>query len=447
MNERPINIDANAVEAAKAFMVMAEGRSLSGEISMDKYGNWYSGICTINDQVSGLIDKEVDTRIISEMVASIFHMLALKDKAYKYMVDNYKEIATAPFPPLKKFAFHDDDYFESKAKRGWTIQGLLQDRCSVMVYGKPASGKSLLTLDWAMCVSTGLSWNDRKVQQGRVVYIVAEGAAGMGARIRSWKKKTGWRGSTDVWWIENPVALNSPADVALLMAEVKGQIGDEKVDVIVFDTFARCTTGVDENSSKEVGVVIGSLDGIRAEFDCSVWVVHHDGKVGNGPRGSQRLTGDFDIVVNVEKKDLDRSVVKCEKPKDFNPFPNFDIIINRIQFSDDEYDTGAYIEPTDEGRPEKKLSNEDKAYDILRKSSTGKVFLTNSEWMIQCRQAGVLESSFKAIPRKLKEQGLIEKCNHDGKPNEIGKYYRHAVSSEADLYENVPLQPIQLEGE
>ena len=61
--------------------------------------------------------------------------------------------------------------------------------------------------------------------------------------------------------------------------------------LLVLDTRARCTLGLEENSATEQGLAVDSADSIRAAAACTVWGIHHTGRNGSNPRGSTAWDG------------------------------------------------------------------------------------------------------------------------------------------------------------
>ena len=60
-----------------------------------------------------------------------------------------------------------------------------------MIWGRSGSLKSFVALDMGLCVATGLTWHGHATKHGRVVYLAAEGARGLGARAMGWMKTRG----------------------------------------------------------------------------------------------------------------------------------------------------------------------------------------------------------------------------------------------------------------
>lgn len=79
--------------------------------------------------------------------------------------------------------------------------------------------------------------------------------------------------------------------------------------LIVIDTLARCSVGSDENSAQEMGYVIDGLMRIREATGATVLVVRHSGKdTSRGMRGSNRLLGDLDTSIEVDRDQKSLSV-------------------------------------------------------------------------------------------------------------------------------------------
>jgi hypothetical protein len=87
-----------------------------------------------------------------------------------------------------------------------------------------------------------------------------------------------------------------------MIREAETQSG-QKLKMFVVDTLARVMTG-DENSAKDMGVIIESVDYIRQQTGCHVMLIHHPNKSGTSARGSGNVFGAIDTEMWVEKKKL-----------------------------------------------------------------------------------------------------------------------------------------------
>lgn len=182
------------------------------------------------------------------------------------------------------------------------IDGYLSLNSLAILYGPPAAGKSLLTLDWAMSVATGSYWHGHAVQRARVLYAVAEGASGMAARFDAWRTRAQIYGDepfSELHWL-----LDAPnmyqRDAAAAFTEYARHVAPE---FIVLDTFARCIVGADENAAKDIGVVIGNLERLREATNATVLLAHHTPKSGDGMRGSTAIEGAVDTAIQIKQVD------------------------------------------------------------------------------------------------------------------------------------------------
>jgi hypothetical protein len=181
---------------------------------------------------------------------------------------------------------------------GWIDRGAL-----ALLYGPGSSAKSFVALDMAASVAMGLPWHGSPTKKCDVIFIVGEGSGGFAGRTLAWCASNqvspvelnqhlhAWEGPVDLVGLVDPDSLD---DLCRLVAEM--QIG-----LVVVDTVARCTPGADENSAKDVGVVVRSLDRIR-DAGATVLVLHHTPKEGGGPRGSGALLWATDAAIAVGKE-------------------------------------------------------------------------------------------------------------------------------------------------
>lgn len=164
------------------------------------------------------------------------------------------------------------------------IDGMLYLNSLAWLHGKPASGKSFVALDWAACVSTGLPWQDHEVREGPVLYVIGEGSSGMARRKRAWEQHAQQRMQV--------IFLPVPVQIANGDLEALTEICRELAPVmIVLDTQARVSVGLDENSARDMGTLIEAAEKLRASCGACVLFVHHEPRGGENMRGSTALEG------------------------------------------------------------------------------------------------------------------------------------------------------------
>lgn len=185
------------------------------------------------------------------------------------------------------------------------VQGLFFQDTLAWVAGQSGTFKSFVTADLAFRYGTeDMDYHGMRMTHGRALLVIAEGAAGYADRKTAWEKEHG-REVKNVSIYPGALQLGDvqkemPALLAYLRQEKESGRG---FTLIVFDTQAMCTVGIDENKS-EINLVINVLHRIRQETGACVLTVHHFGKTASaGMRGSSMLYAAADTVCIVKSKD------------------------------------------------------------------------------------------------------------------------------------------------
>jgi hypothetical protein len=199
------------------------------------------------------------------------------------------------------YRFFTEDEIARRPPPGWIIDSLLMERGFGVLYGQPAVGKTFLALAWGHHITRGLRWADRAVQRGAVIYVAAEGVAGLSPRVRALETYGGACASKDrIRFLGRPVTLTpdsvDPDGVWPFIRAVQQQ--KLSPTLVIIDTLGRCLHG-DENSSRDMGLLIRSVDTIRRELECGVLLLHHPGKRGESERGHGSLRGAADTMLEV----------------------------------------------------------------------------------------------------------------------------------------------------
>jgi hypothetical protein len=179
----------------------------------------------------------------------------------------------------------------------WHIEGILQTQSLPIIYGPPKTGKTFFALDLALHIANGLPWRGLKVTQAKVLYVVAEGLIGIRPRANAWLTRNPKCNLDNVTWLAAaPNLYNSKSDVS----EVIGIAKDCEAELIFLDTLARVMAGADENSAKDVGILVENLTRIQEATHASTAGVHHTGKdPEKGMRGSSAFRGAYDTGIEV----------------------------------------------------------------------------------------------------------------------------------------------------
>jgi AAA domain len=192
------------------------------------------------------------------------------------------------------------------------IESWLNKNSLGWIQGKWGNAKTFVAVDVGCCVATGIDWHGHAVTQGRVLYLIAEGASGLSQRIDAWETAHD-REATGIIFLPVPIRMADPygVDVAAFRMLL---VGFRPVLTII-DTQARVTVGAEENSSKDMGLFVDGLESLRTESGSTMLSVHHEPRTGENLRGSVALEGAADTIIRASK-DGDVVTVTNLKQKD-----------------------------------------------------------------------------------------------------------------------------------
>lgn len=212
------------------------------------------------------------------------------------------------------------------------VRGLLHLDSEAWLIGEPGSRKSFVALDLAMAVARGAMWQGMQTVQSEVVIIAAEGAGGLGNRIRAWEKRYGTLPDS-VHILPRPVqAIDQAAWGVLVEACRRVRPG-----LVIGDTQARLTVGLEENSAKEMGIYIHAIGRVREATGACVLSVHHTGRDGGNARGSSAIDGaqDTELKVTASKSRPLTGELLVDKQKDLEMLPALPLRFERVDLGED----------------------------------------------------------------------------------------------------------------
>lgn len=200
-------------------------------------------------------------------------------------------------------------------KPSWLVKNLLPAQSFGQIYGPPGGGKTFAVFDIIASIARGVPWRGRKVTQGAIVYICAEGAYFFRRRIQAYQLKNDLNTHAElpVYVLDGQPNLMDRVHVKNLAASIEAL--DEPIACVVLDTYANCMVG-DENSGTDVGKVIANCKWLIKALQTSVMLVHHAGKdASRGARGWSGMRGAVDYEFMVTKEEGCR-VLRNTKQKD-----------------------------------------------------------------------------------------------------------------------------------
>jgi hypothetical protein len=203
----------------------------------------------------------------------------------------------------------------------WLIKPLFESQSLVMLFGPANEGKTFIALSMALSVASGLDWAGHPVQQSPVVYVVGEGNRGIQKRAYAWRTHYG-HSAPACKFISRPVQIADDEERHNFINTLR-PFGPK---LIVLDTLATMTLGIDENDTAAMGLFTHATREISNELGASVVIVHHPTKADpNSYRGSYQLEGNVDTMIRVRraepKNPLNRNIVLTNlKQKDEDRF-------------------------------------------------------------------------------------------------------------------------------
>ena len=260
------------------------------------------------------------------------------DRAKASVVDGDPADVSTPEEFKGPYPIFSAGEFSLRPPVPWIIKGLLPKADLGVMFGASGSGKSFIALDLAFAIARGAPWRGRKVSQGRVLYLAAEGGGGVAARIRAYAQHNNLdAGKLPVGIMHSiPNFLNEEnvGDVAAAITSARG------VDLVIVDTFAQVTSGANENSGEDMGMALRHARAIKDATGAMVLLVHHSGKdAAKGARGWSGIRAAADVELEVYRPDEgDIRVLRTTKQKDGADDLAWGFTLESVQVGVDEDD-------------------------------------------------------------------------------------------------------------
>ncbi|MFF7752873.1 AAA family ATPase [Streptomyces sp. NPDC007971] len=180
----------------------------------------------------------------------------------------------------------------------YLASSLLVKNSLAWMYGDPGCYKSFIALDIAASVALGcgIQWAGAPTQQGSVLYIAAEGSAGMSKRKRAWETMTGQSLNGKFKILTMAVRITEEPFLNELIAICQ----EIRPVLIVIDTQSRVTPGLEENGSV-MSTYVDAVTALRMATGACVLTLHHTTKGTDVLRGHGSLFGAADTVLYVSK--------------------------------------------------------------------------------------------------------------------------------------------------
>lgn len=272
-------------------------------------------------------------------------------------------VTVAPKPRVRLVSISD---LASLPPPEWLIDGIITVNGLSMMWGRSGSLKSFAALDQGLCVATGHEWHGHPVKRGRVVYMAAEGARGLGSRALGWIKTRGRDlPEPDFQIIPHALTFSKPEDIEALLTALGHET--RPIAMIVIDTLSRTFGNGNPNQPADMNAFVDACETIRQTTGAHLMIVHHGGKdTDKNELGNEGLRNAADTVIHVRRKATGIELINEApkgKQKDFDEFKTITLNAVKVHFEQNDSEQSTLIlnlreddgatEPEGEAQPER----------------------------------------------------------------------------------------------
>ena len=300
----------------------------------------------------------------------------------------------------------------------WLINGIVPAGEVTMIIGAGDVGKTFIVLDMAK----------RVAQHYPIMYVAAEDAAGIKVRKRAWElhHRLNKNGNFLMWGGALP--LFEDHEVSAFIHDVRA-LG---LRLVVIDTLSQSIAGADENSSKDMTLVMQNCQRIATQTGAAVVVIHHTTKGGETYRGSSTLKNNTYGFLDVSRDD-ELIRFDCGRIKNTRPFASrfFRLVSVATDIRDEQGApvTSCVIEPAANVIQGDKLTRNPLAMlEILLNATDATGGASTTELQTA---TGLNGNSFYGALKRLRNLGLAQKGDRRTDPLTITSAGRERLASES----------------
>lgn len=213
----------------------------------------------------------------------------------------------------------------------YLVKGLLNLDSEAWMIGAPGTKKSFVVLDMAAHVALGRPWYGLNVTRADVVMLVAEGAGGLSKRVKAWAARH-QQLPDNVHVLPRPVQAGDQRAWGVLVEACRRL----RPGLIVVDTQARVTVGLEENSATDMGHYVSAVNALKLATGACVLTLHHTGRSGGDARGSSAIDGAQDTEIKIVRSSAMLGELHVEKQKDLEEVPAFPLFFEVVTVGVDE---------------------------------------------------------------------------------------------------------------
>jgi hypothetical protein len=293
----------------------------------------------------------------------------------------------------------------------YVVKGIFGMGQIVVVWGRPGSGKTFVTMEMSCCIGAGRRWHGRRTRKGIVLYVAAESArAYIENRFAALKAERPELSDAEVLVV--PLALDllhaPKGDVERVVETVRALERERgEVVLIVIDTLAVTFGGGDENSPEDMGLYVSNVLYVREKTGAAVLIVHHSGKdEARGMRGHTALLGALDAELAIEGEPGQERILRTGKVRDGDGHTDlFAFGLRPVELgidSDGDSVRTCVLEAKDEASTRR-----------VRRERKGAGLGKNQRAVIRALEAGGGRMARTDLAHKLKDEGMPRNRVHD----------------------------------
>jgi hypothetical protein len=227
----------------------------------------------------------------------------LLDRSVRAMLLDADEDSQPPADQERDWTIIAADQLRNLPPVTWLIEKEIPASGLTVLVGESGVGKSFVALDYSL----------RIAQQFPVVYMPTEGDAGYLKRQEAWSRFH-HKGLGQLSYLFGLGSLMEETTIYKLVYD----LAFIEPKLLVIDTLAMAMAGGDENSTRDMSLLLAGCRRLSRMTGTAVMLVHHVGKSGT-ERGSSALRGNADTMLRLNPHN-DVMALECAKTKDEKPF-------------------------------------------------------------------------------------------------------------------------------
>jgi hypothetical protein len=210
---------------------------------------------------------------------------------------------------------------EPRVNFDYAIKGMLMRGQVAIMPGPSNSGKTAIAVCMGWHVIAAEPFAGLWTRRGIVVHVAAERPDSILNRAATLIRLRGREDVAPYLIYPGRIDLTDPSRIQDFLGWIADQTAgfEDPVRLIIIDTAVLCIGYADENSSRDVSIVMEGARRIAIEANVAVLLLHHTGKEGNQSRGSSawRASADQDLPLKVVRTKAGEHIeVTDEKARD-----------------------------------------------------------------------------------------------------------------------------------